>query len=423
MTASDGWFERWLVETELLTRYPQYTGIVARMDPIATTAVATMAVALRRSDAPHARIQLLVNRAYFDAEPDYRAGILLHEIQHLVLGHLSNPAFHYVRHPRVMEIAMELSANEQVPEPVPGGIHVSMFDEFGVRHGQSTMQRYGLLALAHEEGRLDLLDWWCARMLDVHHPRQDGACRNPGLGDFLDMRSDRATGRNWNRPGGLGGPSQPHEIEAMKEAISAHLRGESGGADDPVSNARRARVAKELHRVIIGGRGGRALDWRRVLREAFPRRRLVHPDYLKPNRRFPSRIGEIPGRTRRPPRPSLLVGIDTSGSMNIDTLSRVSGEIQHLAQHARLTIVECDAAVHRVYPLAGPLGPFTGGGDTDFAPVFETSNAARFDGLVYFTDGKGQMPDGTPALRTLWVITHDSPFDPPFGSLVRLVEE
>jgi len=323
-----------------------------------------------------------------------------------------------------MELAMELSANEHVLELLPGGIHIPMFAEHGITRGQSTMDRYALLADAYVCGRLNMLEWWCSRMLDVHHPRREGACRGSGLGDFLDARSDRATTRNWNRPWGLGSPALPHELDAMKAAIALHLRGERGGADDPVTDPTRRRVAKELHRFIVASRGGRALDWPRVLREAFPRRRLVHPDYLKPNRRFPSRIGEIPGRTRRPPRHALLVGVDTSGSMNIDTLSRISGEIRHLGRHARLTIVECDAAVHRVYPLAGPLGPFLGGGDTDFAPVFdEAGDARRFDGLVYFTDGKGQMPESTPALKTLWVLTHEDPFDPPFGAILRLAPE
>lgn len=417
----EGWFERWLVETGFLTRYPHYAGVLARMDPIATQAVETMAVALRRWDDPRARIQLLANLDYFEEHPEHRAGILLHEIQHVVLGHLGSLKLHAVPHPRLMELAMELSANEPVLEAVPGGLHIHMFAELGISAGQSTMERYALLAEAYEDGRLSIMDWWSSRMLDVHRPRRDGACRDSGLGDFLDARSDRATQRNWNRSWGLGDPSLPHELEQMKAAIAAHLRGERGGTDDPLLDPMRRRVAKELDRIIVESRVGRALDWRRVLREAFPRRRLVHPDYLKPNRRFPARIGEIPGRTRRPPRPALLVGVDTSGSMSVDTLSRVSREIALLALHARLTIVECDAAVHRIYPLAGSLGPFIGGGDTDFAPVFEEAkDARRFDGLVYFTDGKGEMPPTPPALPTLWVLTHEDPFDARFGVIVRL---
>lgn len=86
-----------------------------------------------------------------------------------------------------------------------------------------------------------------------------------------------------------------------------------------------------------------------------------------------------------------------------------------------MIVVECDAAVHRVYPLTTRLRAFVGGGDTDFAPVFdEARGARRFEGIVYFTDGKGEMPVALPVLPTLWVLTHDDPFDAAFGRVVRL---
>lgn len=242
-----------------------------------------------------------------------------------------------------------------------------------------------------------------------------------GLGDLLDARSDGASARNWNaRHGGLlGAPTSARAIERMKLAIARHLRGERGGDDDPLRDRARARLPKQLERVVFDTAAGPVIDWRRVLREAFPRRRAVRHDYLRPNRRFPARVGEIPGRTRRPPRPQLLVGIDTSGSMTGDVLDRIAREVSRLRQHARLTIVECDAAVHRVYPLGARLGPLIGGGDTDLAPVFDEA-APHFEGVVYFTDGRGPQPPTPPGVPTLWAITHDDPFVADFGSVVRL---
>ena len=176
--------------------------------------------------------------------------------------------------------------------------------------------------------------------------------------------------------------------------------------------------------MVFGTGEDASLDWHRVLREAFPRRRSVRPDYLRPNRRFPNRVGEIPGRTRRPPKPALLVAIDTSGSMTGATLDRVAREVERLAHHARLTIVECDAAVHRVYPLTARLGSFVGGGDTDFSPVFEEVRGERdYEGVVYFTDGKGDMPVFPPSLPTLWALTNDDPFLAQWGKIVRIGEQ
>jgi predicted metal-dependent peptidase len=417
-----GWFDALLERTALVRRFPGYAGVLARMDPIATNTVPIAAVALRRWDDPGSRIQLLVNLHHFSRHPDDVAGILLHEIQHVLLGHLTEPKFHAVRHPRIMEIAMEISADEPLAGLVPpNGFEVEAFAGFGIAPEQSTLERYRLLAAAFEGGALCLQDYWSARMRDTHRPGRGGA-RGAGLGDLLDARSDGATERNWNRARGwLGAPSSEAQLEAMKLEIAKHLRGDRGGDDDPQHD--RVRIPKQLQRVVFETGDGPRLDWRRVLREAFPRRRIVRHDYLRPNRRFPHRVGEIPGRTRRPPKPTLHVAIDTSGSMTGDALERVAREVGRLAAHARLTIVECDAAVHRVYPLAAALGPFVGGGDTDFAPAFDEATGRELEGVVYFTDGRGAMPALPPALPVLWALTHGDPFLADWGAIVRLPAE
>lgn len=417
----EGWFEQLLAETEIVRRYPAYAGVLARMDPIATTTVPIAAVALRRWDDPGSRIQLLINPEYAADHPDERAGILLHEIQHVLLGHLTDPKFHAVANPKVMEIAMEISADEPLAGLLPpNGFEIEAFAQYGIRRNQSTLERYVLLNRACQNGTLRLQNYWFSRMRDTHRPGRCGS-RCAGVGDSLDARSDGASERNWNRHWGLlGPPTSNSALDRWRMMIAKHLRGERGG-DDDLRDPTQPRFAKELQRVVFDVGTQARLDWATVLRRAFPQRRRVRPNYLRPNRRFPHRVGEIPGRTRRPPRPELLVGIDTSGSMSGDILDRVAREVRRLAAHARLTIVECDAAVHRIYPFGARLGPFVGGGDTDFAPVFgEARDIQRYEGLVYFTDGKGAMPAAPPSLPLLWALTHEDPFLADWGTIVRL---
>lgn len=417
-SAVQGFFEAMLAETEFLKKYPHFASVIARMDPVATNTVPVMAVGLRRPDRPGSRLRLMVNVDFFKAHPDVRIGVLLHEIQHVVLGHLDDEALHAVAYPRLMELAMEISANEAITERLPGAtIAWRAFRAFGIMRGQSTMERYRLLELAHNEGRLHIEDWWWPRMIDTHRPRE-----GVGIGDLLDARSDRATERHWSRGRhGLGRRSSKQDLTRMRVAIARHLRGERGGDDDRLDGRTQRRIAKELQRVIVDVEGRSTLDWQRILRAAFPQSRAVHPDYLRPNRRFPKRIGEIPGRRRRPRRPSLLVAVDTSGSMNGESLDRIAYELRHLAYHARLTIVESDAAVHRVYRFVRPISTFVGGGDTDFTPAFdEARGGSRFDGIIYFTDGKGSLPELPPAQPTLWVLSTDDPFLVDWGTIVRL---
>ncbi len=87
-------------------------------------------------------------------------------------------------------------------------------------------------------------------------------------------------------------------------------------------------------------------------------------------------------------------------SMTTKELEEIGRQLAALAEYARITIVECDAEITRVYPFAGALGDVAGRGGTDLRPVFEPDFLAahRPQGVIYFTDGDGPLPDHAPAL-------------------------
>lgn len=414
MSAREGWFERLLVGSGFVTRYPRFVGAVSALRPVASERVEVMAVARKRLGG---RVTLLVNVAYFEAAPHLFAGVLLHELQHVALGHLDNPALHVVLDGAAMEVAMEVSANELVREPLPDGVFLEAFTHVGLRPGQSTLERYLLLSRAAAEGRVDLSEFR-RRTVDSHRARVvDGSLY--GIGDALDARADRATARAWNRLLGL--PTDASTLAAMRGAIQAHLRGERGGLDDARRDRSKVYAARTLERVYERRDGERRVDWARVLAEALATRRAVVPDARRPNRRFPDRVGEVPGRVRRPPRPRVLAVVDTSASMSVDTLGRIAGELPRIARTAAITVAESDASVHRVYAAEASRGPFLGGGDTDFAPALALPHrTTRVDAVVYFTDGRGALPEAPPAVPVVWALTHDDPFDAPWGFVVRL---
>jgi predicted metal-dependent peptidase len=77
--------------------------------------------------------------------------------------------------------------------------------------------------------------------------------------------------------------------------------------------------------------------------------------------------------------------------------------------------------VHRSYRLRARPRKLVGGGDTDFAPALAEAERHRdLDGVVYFTDGRGPMPEARPRVPMLWVLTHDEPFEAPIGAVIRL---
>jgi hypothetical protein len=462
---SEPWFADLLANSGFLARYPQFAAFVAAMEPMATTAIPVMAIARHvRVDGKQV-LRLYANRDYLRAHPEHFAGVLQHEIHHVLCGHLDDVRLHRVQAPKLMELAMEFSANENIVEPLPRGFVWQDFAEFGCAAGQSTFERYELLQKAQDDGRLmilsedqlDALDpGWRDRapngdsqggqrvvvmpsqrdhqsglpqsqkprvvggdFVDEHRPGQHTGQGDRGLGDAIDRGSDAARPGTWRGDGWLMPPTDPAQIAKWQLAIVAHLRGEVGGAADVVRAGERA--AKELPRQVQVDPAGGSIAWVSVLARLLGSRRVVQPTYLRPNRRFPERIGELPGRSRRPKRPRLLVGLDTSASMDGAVMGRCLAEIARLRRLATVTVAEVDAAVHRVHD--GSLVEMViGGGDTDFAPLFGLlAGRIDLDAAVYFTDGVGPWPAKAPSVPVLWVLTSERAFGCPWGVVVRLL--
>lgn len=456
---TDAWFADLLASSRFLQRYPQFAGLLAQVEPMATPAIPVMAIARHLRVDGVSLLRLYVNREWLRQHPEHFAGVLQHELHHALCGHLDDARLHRVEFPRLMELAMEFSANENIKEPLPDGFHWQQFAEFGCAAGQDTRTRYELLAQAQRDGRIAVMDEaaldaldpdWRSRapqgdgqggqrvvvmpkrdpnglpesqrprvvsgnFVDEHRPGQEGGQGDRGLGDALD-RQDGARSGTWKDRGWLMPPTHPEQIAAWQRAISAHLRGEIGGAADIVRACERA--AKELPRAVQVAPGGAGLAWATVLARLLGSQRRVHPTYLRPNRRFPERIGELPGRARRPRRPRLLVGLDTSASMQAATMGACLHEIRRLRQVVDVIVAEVDAAVHRVHDGAR-IEMVVGGGDTDFSPLFALlAGRADLDAAVYFTDGVGPWPDRAPPVPVLWVLTTDRAFDCPWGLVV-----
>ena len=138
------WLAAFLRDPGFLAKYPYYAAILARMAPVADPSVKRMAVSLFDG-----RFYLHVNVEAFLREPAYLRGVLLHEVHHVALGHLSHPKFAGAELPELLDLALEMSANEHVEEPLPDPITWRPYAAFGLHARQSTLDRYALLAAAH----------------------------------------------------------------------------------------------------------------------------------------------------------------------------------------------------------------------------------------------------------------------------------
>lgn len=149
----------------------------------------------------------------------------------------------------------------------------------------------------------------------------------------------------------------------------------------------------------------RIFDWK-----AYFRRMLgsIYDINLKKTRRkesirFPGSAG-----IKHKKKVSILVAVDTSGSVNKRELEDFFSEITHIYKAgARITILECDSKISANYEYTGKWdGTVHGRGGTDFKPVIDyyRKNIKDYAALVYFTDGECSIPDNVPR-DTIWVIT------------------
>jgi hypothetical protein len=406
VTKIHDWFAGFVNGPDFLEKYPYYAAVLARMQAVEDPSIPVMAVS-----AHGKHVWLHVNIDYFfqrDLKGQYGnmqfvRGVLLHEVHHVVLGHLADPEYANPAHPDLMELAMEVSANEYIREPLPGNPPVwTMFKQFGLGPGQSTVERYDLLVKARQGGAVIPVPGW----VDSHIAR--GVCRKPG-----GARPDRGQYIRVKR-------LVSGAVEQAKRDLARRTGGGPGGT---LAGRDPGNFIEELEEEFAPTKP--RMDWKTALRLFATPQRRVFSTYTRPNRRYRHRVGEIPGRIYRPDEAKpkrLLVAIDTSGSMTTDELNEIAGELRQLGRLARFTVVECDTIVHRVYPFEGKFADAAGRGGTDLRPVFESEFLAEHkpDGVVYFTDGEGPYHKEPPGVPVLWVLTKDWPFRCPWGQQTLL---
>ena len=173
------------------------------------------------------------------------------------------------------------------------------------------------------------------------------------------------------------------------------------------------------------------IDWREQLREFMSEVSTGKDDttWRRPNRRWiaqdmymPSTVSETMG--------TLVVGIDTSGSISGELVSRFLSEVVGICDNVRpeaLHILDVDAEVaqHRVYTQddlhkVSQITKLHGGGGTDMRQIFKyvDRNNLRPEAIVVLTDGYTPFPHET-QYKSLWAITTQG-ITSPVGSTIHV---
>lgn len=180
------------------------------------------------------------------------------------------------------------------------------------------------------------------------------------------------------------------------------------------------------------------IPWQEKIRGIF-NRKVGNGSYnwTKADRRFitrdlfyPSRSGNGAGH--------VVVWGDTSGSISSKELCHYMAELSAIVEECqpkRLTIIWCDAAIHRIDEIVdiSDMAQLQydvdhegvgGGAGTECYPVFDWIRENTFEKpevLVCFTDGYVTFPEERPPVELIiWASTAKKPEDYPYGDVVEI---
>ena len=159
------------------------------------------------------------------------------------------------------------------------------------------------------------------------------------------------------------------------------------------------------------------VNWTRIFHR-YVGQALAKDDYsfTRANRRFIPQAIYLPD-LRNHVIGNVVIGVDTSGSINKDILEQFGAEMQKISHLVdEVTAISCDAQIHEVVKIRkfqnfmkNVKFGFKGGGGTDFRPVFDLVKERRMvpELLIYLTDTYGSFPEKSPQYPVLWCITDE----------------
>jgi len=321
-------------------------------------------------------VQLTINPDFFTNLNDLtRMGLLKHELLHIAFGHLMIRDLY--KDKKLFNLAADLEINQYIdsdwlPE---GGITLDTFPELNLPHVAGTRVYYDLLQQAKDDGTSETLN----NILD----QMDG-----------NSPYDHST---WDEFEELDSASQKliekqveHQLKEAAENVKKKHGTIPGELADLIERLFHVEPAK--------------FNWKAYLRRFIGNSTVSYTKKLrrKHNKRYAGNPGlKIKFKNH------ILVGIDTSGSVNNDELKEFYNELHHMHKTGhRITIAQCDTDINSIEDFNPKKDwEIKGRGGTDFQPVIDHYNEyGKYTALIYLTDGEAYAPNDCPK-NTLWVLS------------------
>jgi predicted metal-dependent peptidase len=337
-------------------------------------------------------MQLTINPDFFiNLSEPHRVGLIKHELLHIAFGHLLLRDLYL--DPKLFNIAADLEINQYIdinllPE---GGLLLTSFPELNLPIKAGTKVYYELLEQAKEDGTSPSLDSLMDEM-----DGQSEYCHSTWK-EFDDLpESDKK----------LIQKQIEHQLKEAAEQTQKKQGYIPGELSELIKNLFHIEPAK--------------FDWKSYLRRFVGNSSIVYTKKLR--RKYNKRYAENPGLKIKF-KNHILVGIDTSGSVNTEELKEFFNELCHMSKTGhKISVAQCDSSLRTVEEF-NPKKDWSihGRGGTSFQPVIDHYNQKGFyTALVYLTDGEAYAPSDCPK-NTLWVLSSISTMNNELpGKIIKL---
>lgn len=319
--------------------------------------------------------QLTINPEFYnDLSEDHRFGLIKHELLHIAFGHLITRDRYSDK--KLFNIAADLEINQYILESkLPdGGLLLSSFPELNLPKKAGTDKYYELLQEA----------------------QQDGTC--PSLDNLMNQMNGESPycHSTWDEFDDL--PEADKKL--MQKQIEHQLK---DSAEQTVK--KQGNIPGELAELIsrLMNIEPPKFDWKQYLRRFAGNSSIVYTKKLR--RKYNKRYAANPGLKIKF-KNHILVGVDTSGSVNNDELKEFFSELTHMHKTGhKITVAQCDTRLNSVKEFnPNKDWEIHGRGGTSFQPVVDYYNEKKglYTALIYLTDGEAYAPENCPN-NTLWV--------------------
>ena len=352
-------------------------------------------------------------------------GVLLHEFNHLIFGHLADRR----REPhRTWNIATDLAINSLIYASMGAKSEDRPLPKEGLVPGQRPLMDPEMLAKAPPDQRaayeqfadliasfptLQTSEWYHFKLLEEAKKNGGDDEKSKSMRQLLgtepgdieiiiggDSMDDHS---GWDKIPEEMRPYVEGRIKAVLEKAVNHADGQANGWGNMPASMQ-AEIRRSVSNII---------NWRSVLRQFVGSltRGERSTSIKRINRRYPYvHPGVKRGYTAR-----LAIAIDQSGSVDDGQLNAFFAELSSLTKRTTVDIIpfDCQLDPKDIFEWKKGTNPKlqrVRGGGTDFnAPtrwVNDAKNRGKWDGLLILTDGEAPSPEASRVKRG-WVLSKD----------------